>query len=463
MLSAASLQEVYLNRARASLRQTLNRYGRLLHQSRHPPLDAALQARLKAESSRLGTVLDQLDQGLVRIAAFGLVSRGKSAVLNALMGEKVLQTGPLHGITQWPRSVRWSTAALGSKVRVEFIDTPGLDEVDGQTRAQMAREIAAEADLILFVVAGDITRTEYQALCELQTALKPLILVFNKIDLYPDADRKSIYQTLQQLFATSDPSHPLQRLISADEVVRVAADPAPRQVRIQWPDGRITHEWETPLPQVEELKQAILQLLNREGRVILALNALLQARAAEAAIARTTLTACQTEAEALIWQFTKVKAIAVGLNPIPVLDILGGLIADLSLIRALARLYGLPMTRYDAGKLWKTIVMSACGLFLGEWGSGLWLGLGKSGAIASALSQADVGGAVWAQLTTGLPQALIAGYGTYAVGRSAQVYLEQGCTWGAEGSSTLIQEILSQVDRTTILHRLRQELAQMLE
>jgi len=40
-----------------------------------------------------------------------------------------------------------------------------LDEIEGQARAQMARDVVRQADLILFVVAGDITRTEYQALC----------------------------------------------------------------------------------------------------------------------------------------------------------------------------------------------------------------------------------------------------------------------------------------------------------
>jgi len=59
---------------------------------------------------------------VIRIAAFGLVSRGKSAVLNALLGQKILQTGPLNGVTQWPRSVRWVANEKG-KVQVELIDT----------------------------------------------------------------------------------------------------------------------------------------------------------------------------------------------------------------------------------------------------------------------------------------------------------------------------------------------------
>jgi len=66
----------------------------------------------------------------------------------------------------------------------------------------MARDVVRQADLILFVVvAGDITRRVALCVCELRQAQKPLILVFNKIDLYPDQDRQSIYKNLQQLGA----------------------------------------------------------------------------------------------------------------------------------------------------------------------------------------------------------------------------------------------------------------------
>jgi hypothetical protein len=48
--------------------------------------------------------------------------------------------------------------------------------------------------------------------------------------------------------------------------------------------------------------------------------------------------------------------------------------------------------------------------------------------------------------------------GAYTIGKAAQVYLKKGCTWGQLGASTVIQEILSQVDQNTILYRLQQEL-----
>lgn len=418
-----------------------------------------MRASLRPEIEVLTNTLQKLDQGVIRIAVFGLVSRGKSAVLNALVGEKILQTGPLHGVTQWPRSVRWTPDSSG-KVQIELIDTPGLDEIEGQARAAMAREVARQADLILFIVAGDITRTEYQGLCDLRQAQKPILLVFNKIDLYPDQDREAIYQNLQQLGAGSSSGRRLQQLLSPDEIVMVAAEPAPIPVRVEWPDGRVTHEWESPPPQIDELKQKIVSILNREGRSLLALNALVQVRDAEEAIARKTVELRHKEAEDLIWKFTKYKALAVALNPIAILDVLGGTVADLALIRELARLYNLPMTSYEAGKLWKTIVLSSGGLLLGELGSSFLWGLGKSAAaVASGENPTSITGYAGAAIA----QAGIAGYGAYAVGQAAQVYLERGCTWGQLGPNTVIQEILSQVDSNTILYRLRQELQQQMD
>ncbi|MEP0871766.1 GTP-binding protein [Trichocoleus desertorum AS-A10] len=450
-------QESHFSRARASLREILARHTHRLRQFKLPN-NLELQAALQTELESLATTLNKLDQGVIRIATFGLVSRGKSAVLNALLGQKVLQTGPLNGVTQWPRSVRWVPNA-DSKVQVELIDTPGLDEVQGQARAKMARDVARQADLILFVVSGDITRTEYQALCELRDAQKPLLLVFNKIDLYPDRDRQAIYKNLQQLGANTRDSRRLQQLLSTEEIVMVAAEPAPLQVRVEWPDGRVTYEWESPPPQIEPLQDKLLTLLNREGRSLLALNALRQAREAETKIAQTTIELCSPEAEALIWKFTRYKAMAIALNPIAFLDLAGGVVADLALIRELARLYGLPMTRYEAGKLWKTILLSSGSLLLSELGSGVLLGLGKStAAIASGENPANFS----AYAGVAVVQAAAAGYGAYAIGRAAQVYLEQGCTWGPQGPNTVIQDILSQIEPNTIVYRLRQEIGEFL-
>jgi hypothetical protein len=435
-----------LDLARASLQQSLSRYA----QKTVGEISSGLQSDLET----LANALTKLEGSTYSIAVFGLVSRGKSAVLNALMGKKVLETGPLNGVTRFPRSVRWSP---DGNTQIDLIDTPGLDEIDGETRGKMAQEVARQADLILFIIAGDITQLEYQALCELRQAQKPLLLVFNKADLYPERERQNIYQDLQILCGSGEQESGelLQRLLSADEVVMVAADPAPTQVRIEYPDGTTKYEWEKPSPQIEVLQEKIQELLDREGRSLLAINALVQAREAQESLAKNTLISMQSDANELVWQFAQYKAIAVGLNPIAVFDVLGGIFVDLLLIRSLSKLYNLPMTNYEISKLLGSILFSSGSLLLGELASSTLFGVGKTAAlISSGVNLTNLPGFLGA----GLMQGAIAGYGAYAVGKATQNYLEAGCTWGELGANTVMQSILDRVDDKTIISRLREEL-----
>lgn len=433
------------DRARASLQQSLSRYAA----NKVGEVSPSLQSDLDT----LAYTLAKLEQNNYSIAVFGLVSRGKSAVLNALIGEKVLETGPLNGVTRFPRSIRWSPDGV---MQIDLIDTPGLDEIDGEARATMSAEVVSQADLILFVIAGDITQLEYQALRELRQAQKPLLLVFNKSDLYPEQARQEIYQQLRNLSENSVSDELLQRLLSADEVVMVAADPTPIQVRIEYPDGTKKFEWEKSEPQIAPLKAKIQELLAREGRSLLAINALVQARSAETNLAKKTLTDLQVEANVIVGQFAKYKALAVALNPIAIFDILGGVFIDLMLIRSLAKLYNLPMTKYEISKLLSGILFSSASLLLGELATGIIFGVGKMAAliVGSSVNFAAIPG----YLGAGAIQGAIAGYGAYRVGQATQSYLEAGSTWGKLGANTVMREILDRLDDATIISRLRDEL-----
>ncbi|MBP0000023.1 MAG: DUF697 domain-containing protein, partial [Cyanobacteria bacterium SID2] len=290
-----------------------------------------------------------------------------------------------------------------------------------------------------FVVAGDVTQTEYRALCDLWETHKPLVVVFNKTDLYPEKDRTAVYEQLRSLGQRQGlPLRP-------DEIVRVAADPKPVRVRHELPDGRVEEVLETPSPDVGELEAKLQSLLVREGRLLLALNALVQSRDAEVALSKTVVELLDRDAEDVVWKFMSYKAAIVALNPLFLLDIAGGAVVDLLLVRALARLYGLPMTGREARKLLQTILLSAGGLVLGETLSGAMFGLGKT---AGLLGYAGAG----------VAQGMLAGVGAYAVGQATRTYLERGCTWGPDGADTVIREILARVDRSSLLARLREDL-----
>ncbi len=443
-------QDSHLQQTRASLQQALSWYTSVRRHWNYPP-NPELQAAVKQDLQAIKAALEKIENNVIKIATFGLVSRGKSAVINALIGQNILESGPIHGVTKWPKSVRWTPPS--GKVQVEFIDTPGLDEIDGEQRAIMARDIASEADLILFIISEDITRTEYEALLGLKKALKPIILVFNKIDLYPEKDCQAIYEQLQKFGQISQVNE--QLLIDTEDIVMIAASPQPIPILVKYPDGTTAEEWENTPPQIDDLRNKILTILNQEGRSLLCVNALQKAKNSEENIAKKTIEIRQQEAETIIWKYVKSKSLAIAVNPIAFLDIIGGTITDLVLIRALAQLYGLPITSYEAGKLWRKILFSSGGLLLGEITSELILGFGKTALAASSLLENPA--ILTTYGSTAMLQGGIAGYGTYIIGKAAQEYLEKGCSWGSLGPSMVIKNIMSQVDTNTIIYRLQMD------
>ena len=273
-----------------------------------------------------------------------MVSRGKSSVLNALMGQEVFRAGSTHGTTVERASQRWEISKpIGpgwEEARLILVDTPGIDEVGGEAREALARDVARHADLILFVVSSDMQRREFEALAELREAQKPILLVFNQIDRYPDADRDLIYAKIS--------NERVRHLIRPEDVVMTAARPDPFKVKIQRPDGTTTVSWERPAPVIEPLKQRILEVLEHEGKALVALNTLLFAGDLHEEIVAHKVRIRDDAANRLIWNFALAKGATVALNPIPVADMAGGLAVDVGMIVALSKVYGIPLTRRTA-------------------------------------------------------------------------------------------------------------------
>ena len=426
-------------------------------------LDLTPQERtgLEAEIDQLETMLENLERRVVQIAVFGMVGRGKSSLLNALLGQTVFETGPLHGVTRNSARASWTInqETVGSdryfKVTlpgfgdsyVELIDTPGLDEVDGESRATLAQQVAKQADLILFVIAGDMTKLEHDALSQLREAGKPILLVFNKIDQYPQTDRMAIYQKIRD--------ERVRELLSPDEIVMAAASPLVKTA-VRRSDGSRGVQLSSSTPQIEELKLKILEILHREGKALVALNTMLYTDNVNEQLVQRKLEIREQSANSLIWRAVMTKAVAIALNPVTVVDILSGAVIDVALILTLSKLYGIQMTQAGAIKLLQKIAISMGGISASELLANL--GLSSLKSLLGLSAPATGGASLGPYLSVALTQAGVAGVSCYVIGQVTKAYLANGASWGPDGPKAVVSRILGSLDETSILNRIKDEL-----
>ncbi|MEA5489192.1 MULTISPECIES: Era-like GTP-binding protein [Pseudanabaena] len=293
----------------------------------------------ESELAEISFLEEKLDKCAIAIAVFGMVSRGKSSLINALLGQKLSETGAIHGITKDIAVYAWDILSPPTplpkgegrkKIQLRLIDTQGIDEVGGEVRGAIALEAAKQADLILFVIAGDMTRLEQEAIANLQKTYKPVLLVFNKTDLYPECDRVAIHQALQNV--------EMRKLISPQEIVLTSVEPKPVKVRIQYSDGRDSQEiWEQPKPDVQALKERILELLNTEGKELLAVNVLRSLLEIQNTVTQRYVQRLQASTAIASLVFI-IEAIAVLISPLRWVDgLISGGITGLFVIWAIGR------------------------------------------------------------------------------------------------------------------------------
>ena len=143
-------------------------------------IPSAVRQELDAEFSEMETISEKLQHSEIHIAAFGRVGTGKSSLLNALLGREVFSISALHGETQTQQRKTWDMA---DSEHVVLIDTPGIDELDGEARESLARSVARIADIVLMVCESDLTETEIKAARNLAARKQPIMLVLNKIQI----------------------------------------------------------------------------------------------------------------------------------------------------------------------------------------------------------------------------------------------------------------------------------------
>ncbi|QEY33136.1 DUF697 domain-containing protein [Synechococcus sp. RSCCF101] len=374
-------------------------------------LDRSERTRLAADLAALDDHLGRLERRELRIAAVGRVGVGKSSLLNALLGTPRFHTDVAHGSTRTAEQAHWSRQlpGLGS---LTLIDTPGIDEVDGEVRELLARSAALGAELVLFVLDGDLSAPERLVLEGMLGRGQPVLPVLNRLDIWPEEQREQLMASLRKR---------LPRSRFCLEPVGVMA--APRRPALL-EDGRVRSE--PGPPDLTALLEALLPLLEQQGALLLALNCLQAADRFHGQLHRSRLRRGQRQARGLIQRVAGVKAAAVAANPLLLLDLAGTAAMDATLVLRLCRLYGLDMDPAQARRLLRQL--SGHGLWLGGAQLGLQTVLSLLRQLLTLAAPVTGGLSLAPAAPVAMAQAALAVHTTHRTGRLAAEALRRNAS-----------------------------------
>jgi small GTP-binding protein len=157
---------------------------------------ALVRAGVPAEDEQtLRTVVDQLD-GFFLLVIVGEFNAGKSALINALLGETILEEGVTPTTTEVQvlrhadqpstedATLRTLTARSPLLRDVRLVDTPGTNAISREHEVITSRFVP-RADLILFVTSADrpFTESERQFMAAIRGWGKKILVAINKADI----------------------------------------------------------------------------------------------------------------------------------------------------------------------------------------------------------------------------------------------------------------------------------------
>ena len=304
-----------------------------------------IQDRVAQEAllSKSQAIEANLRKGALKVVVFGTGSAGKTSLINALIGEIVGDVQANMGTTTQGTTYKLQIPGLSREILIT--DTPGILETGspGEIREQLARELATEADLLLFVCDNDLRASEFYLLEALAQIGKRSLLIFNKIDLYSEEDQEIILGKLQDR---------VQKFIVKSDVVKICANPQP----VQFSNDEIIK----PDPEIMPLIKRLAAVCRAEGDDLLADNILLQSQRLGEEARKLIDQQRKQEAHKIITRYQWIGAGVIACTPLPVVDMLATAAVNAQMVVEIGQVYGCELNS-DRGRdlalsLGKTLV-----------------------------------------------------------------------------------------------------------
>ncbi len=356
--------------------------------------------------------LQEANRQHYRLVVTGAARVGKTSVIAALPATDFISVQPL-----------------------ELTETPALFEVDG-AKVQIDQALQ-QADLVVFVTNGDLTATEFAHLSKLQ---QQVVVVLNKQDQLAPADRDAVYQNIQRTLAGI-----------TNQVVAIAAKPAPIKVRTIAASGDVQESIEQPPIEITPLTNSLRTVLAESGAQLVLNTTYWEVDRLKNSGKAQLNGLRRARALPIIEQRQWIAGATAFANPLPALDLLATATVNAQTIVDLSAIYQQPFS-IELGQS----AASAMGKLL------LQLGL------VEVATQA-IGGILKTNAVTyvagGLVQGMSAAYLTRIVGLTLMEYFadqdvvaaQSNPVWNSERFGTLLQQVFQANQRLTVMQEFVQQ------
>jgi uncharacterized protein len=349
-----------------------------------------------------------LTRGEIQVVVFGTGSAGKTSLVNAVMGRMVGRVDAPMGTTTVGETYCLRLKGLERKILIT--DTPGILEagVAGTEREQLARELATEANLLLFVVDNDLRRSEYEPLQSLAQIGKRSLLVLNKTDLYTEEDKEVILARLRER---------VRGFIPTSDVVSIAANPQ----AVELEGGEIAQ----PESEILPLLRRMAAILRAEGEDLVADNILLQSLRLGEEARKLIDAQRRRQGDKIVDRFQWIGAGVVSVTPLPVVDLLATAAVNAQMVVEIGRVYGCELNMERGRELALSLAKTIAGLGIVK---------GAIELLSTAL-QLNIGTFVIGRAIQGVTAA----YLTRIAGKSFIEYFRNDQDWGDGGMTEVVQ------------------------
>jgi len=221
-----------------------------------------------SDSGHLRQALDQLNE-LFLLVVVGEFNSGKSALINALLGETYLSEGVTpttdriyivkHGEPGNPEFIRENVRVVRYPAEilreVHIVDTPGTNAVLRHHEA-IVREFVPRSDMVIFVTSADrpFTESERAFLENIRKWGKKVVVIINKIDILQNAEAIDEVVTFV--------SNQVQRLLDFEPELFQLSARAAQQMNLDDPGSKHAEAFQRFQEYLQETlsKESIIQL-----------------------------------------------------------------------------------------------------------------------------------------------------------------------------------------------------------